>query len=136
MKFIFICDQTNIGATPYSDLFVITPYKTIYLYPWLWQSTQGYSYCCPMIITWIILVYAPNSLEHRTSDCVHIIRDLKSLHMFLFIECQIHSSLVQTSTWKKNTFLTFSYWTTSIFILCTFNLNLLCVSIYLHRSWH
>jgi hypothetical protein len=31
LKFIFICDQTNIGATPYSDLFVITPYKNIYI---------------------------------------------------------------------------------------------------------
>ena len=32
IEIYFICDQTNIGVTPYNDLFVITPYKTIYIY--------------------------------------------------------------------------------------------------------
>ena len=32
--------------------------------------------------------------------------------------------------------LIFLYWTISISIQCTFDLNILCVLIYLHRSWH
>ncbi len=112
MKFIFICDQTNIGATPYIDLFVITSYKTIYIYIyiyiylWLFQSTQEYSYCCPMIITWIILVYARNTLEHRTSDFVHIIRDLKSLMCFYSLSVK-YTQVLLNFHMEKNIFLMF-----------------------------
>ena len=87
-----------------------------------WSSYESFWY---MLVT---------PLEHRTSNCVHIIRDLKSLMCFYSLSVKYTQVLFKPPHGKEHLL--------NIFILNYFNiysmyfdLNLLCASIYLHRYW-
>ena len=74
----------------------------LYIYPWFFLSTQEYSYCFSMIITWIILVHAHNIFKSTWYLIVYILFVIYN-HSCVFTHW-VSDTLksCKTFTWKEH----------------------------------